>query len=220
METRKRRLLQSCGNSFLVMARRACGFTKNLGGPLGLLVRSLSAVVSPTLYQVEHRCLLTLSFVDERILAATEDFAVAIYPPSATLFKGLDTLTLLVESAPKKFDDSVEFMTEFLCEIPPVNLVMKRFLKCKTEEEINAVDLELTSALPEKSEGERWDKVAEVKKPVSKCEEVIEAEEKEAAEEREKNKMKGGEMEDESAAILELFDVGWQARPLGGFRRA
>uniref|UniRef100_A0A0E0DFV3 Uncharacterized protein n=1 Tax=Oryza meridionalis TaxID=40149 RepID=A0A0E0DFV3_9ORYZ len=108
MQTPRARLLCSCGESILAMARGAYGRVEAMRCPVGCVARGASRAAAPVLSPLRLRCLSALAFADRQLLVV-QDVAAVLFPAAErVLGRGADDLVLLVESLPARLDGAID----------------------------------------------------------------------------------------------------------------
>ncbi|RZR96161.1 hypothetical protein BHM03_00025134 [Ensete ventricosum] len=108
MNVGRPRLLQHIsGTSLVSIARKSYRRIEQLDGYMGLLARLVAFMAGPFVRPVQQRWLSWLSFLD-CIILTTKKILVFIYPSLEPVFTKIDELAFLVDSLPDKFDGVID----------------------------------------------------------------------------------------------------------------
>ncbi|CAL9078297.1 unnamed protein product [Musa textilis] len=225
------RLLHRSGTSFVSIARKSCRRIEDLDGYVGLLARLVAFMAGPFVRPVERRWLSWLSFLD-RIILTTEKILAFIFPRLEPVFTKIDELAPLVDSLPEKFDGAIDQLL----------LVMSG----SSDEAVERDEEQETKQRSRCEGDHEWKRAKEeVREEEKSCEEILGALKKIGMEEggnadagegegvdgdHDRGKDAAGRMKGAGGAeprkensdlmmgdaMLELFDEGWQLKPLRG----
>uniref|UniRef100_A0A0D9W6V6 PABP n=1 Tax=Leersia perrieri TaxID=77586 RepID=A0A0D9W6V6_9ORYZ len=107
MQTPRARLLHSCGESILSMARNAYRRVEAMRCPVGCVARGVSRAAAPVLGPLRRRCLAALAFADRQLLVV-QDVAGVLFPHAERVLGKADDVVLLVESLPARLDGAFD----------------------------------------------------------------------------------------------------------------
>uniref|UniRef100_A0A0E0KSI3 Uncharacterized protein n=1 Tax=Oryza punctata TaxID=4537 RepID=A0A0E0KSI3_ORYPU len=109
MQTPRARLLHSCGESILAMARGAYQRVEAMRCPVGCVARGVSRAAAPVLSPLRLTCLSALAFADRQLLVV-QDVAAVLFPATERVLGRADDLVLLVESLPARLDGAIDVL--------------------------------------------------------------------------------------------------------------
>ncbi|CAA2997439.1 Hypothetical predicted protein [Olea europaea subsp. europaea] len=140
-ETTRRRPLQICGASILATAHIVCTKAQDSDSPIGSMAKRITPLAKritplinsalPLIYAMQYQWLVSLSFIDDRILAI-ENILELIFPPSKRLFNKIDDLVYTAECLPEKFDNVLNSFPVLIHRFPLLDWVMLRLISWLT----------------------------------------------------------------------------------------
>uniref|UniRef100_A0A0E0H2W3 Uncharacterized protein n=1 Tax=Oryza nivara TaxID=4536 RepID=A0A0E0H2W3_ORYNI len=135
MQTPRARLLRSCGESILAMARGAYRRVEAMRCPVGCVARGASRAAAPVLSPLQLRCLSALAFADRQLLVV-QDVAAVLFPAAErVLGRGADDLVLLVESLPARLDGAIDALEALLAGAAGLFVLPKRCRRYRAHED-------------------------------------------------------------------------------------
>ncbi|KAL2547187.1 uncharacterized protein Fot_16563 [Forsythia ovata] len=133
-ETTRRRPLHTCGASMLATAHILSTKVQDFDSPIRSLVKRIVPLINlalPLIYAMQYQWLVSLSFIDDRVLAI-ENILEFIFPPSKRLFNKIDDLVCTAECLPEKFDRVLNSFPEFMHRFPLLDWVMLHLISWLT----------------------------------------------------------------------------------------
>ncbi|KAF0893056.1 hypothetical protein E2562_021317 [Oryza meyeriana var. granulata] len=116
MQKPRARLLLSCGESILAMARKAYQRVETMPCPVGCVARGVSRAAAPVLSPLRRRCFSALTFVDRQLLVV-QDVATVLFPATERVLGKADDLVLLVESLPVRLDGAIDGLEALVADV-------------------------------------------------------------------------------------------------------
>ncbi|KAL2519697.1 Uncharacterized protein Adt_15944 [Abeliophyllum distichum] len=133
-ETTRRRPLHTCGASMLATAHILCTKAQDFDSPIRSMVKRITQLINsalPLIYAMQYQWLVSLSFIDDRVLAI-ENIVEFIFPPSKRLFNKIDDLVCTAECLPEKFDRVLNSFPVLMHRFPLLDWVMLRLISWLT----------------------------------------------------------------------------------------
>lgn len=133
-EATRRRPLQICGASMLATAHIVCTKAQDSDNPIGSMAKRITPLINsalPLIYAMQYQWLVSLSFIDDRILAI-ENIVEFIFPPSKRLFNKIDDLVYTAECLPEKFDHVLNSFPVLIQQFPFLDWVLHQLISWLT----------------------------------------------------------------------------------------